>query len=130
MTPGEALARCLTKYADFRGRAPRAEFWWFFLFVALLSWVTTFLDRLWMSGWSVGPFVVSGPLGATTTLVMLLPSLAVGARRLHDSGRTGWWQVLLVIPCVGLLLLAIYWCLPGDRGANRHGDPVTGDAAG
>lgn len=113
MSPGQSVATCLTRYAHFRGRASRSEFWWFFLFVVVVSWVAAVLDSQWMSGWSAGPFAVTGPFGAVTNLLVLLPSLAVGARRLHDTGRTGWWQLLLVIPCVGLLLLAIFWCLPG-----------------
>ena len=51
--------------------------------------------------------------GVAANLVMLLPALAAGARRLHDTGRTGWWQVLLVLPCFGVVLLAVFWCLPG-----------------
>lgn len=130
MTPGQAVAASLGRYADFRGRAPRSEFWWFFLFVVVASWVAAVLDSLLFSGWSVGPFAVTGPFGVATNLVLLLPSLAAGARRLHDTDRTGWWQVLLVLPCFGLVLLAVFWCLPGKRRATRHGDPVTGGAAG
>ena len=129
MTPGRAVAASLGRYADFRGRASRSEFWWFFLFVVVVSWVAAVLDSLLFSGWSVGPFAVTGPLGVATNLVLLLPSLAVGARRLHDTGRTGWWQVLLLLPCFGLVLLAVFWALPGKQRATRHGDPVTGGAA-
>lgn len=130
MSPARSVATCLGKYADFRGRAQRSEFWWFFLFVVVVSWVAAVLDSVWMSGWSLGPFAVTGPFGATTNLLVLLPSLAVGARRLHDTDRTGWWQLLLVIPCVGLVLLAVFWCLPGKKHANRYGEPVTGGADG
>jgi uncharacterized membrane protein YhaH (DUF805 family) len=130
MTPGRSIATCLAKYTDFRGRAQRSELWWFFLFAVVVSWVAAILDSVLVSGWSVGPFAVTGPFGAVTNLLVLLPSLAVGARRLHDSNRTGWWQVLLVIPCVGLVLLAVFWCLAGDEGANRYGEPVTGGAGG
>ena len=116
MTPRRAIATCLEKYADFRGRASRAEFWWFFLFVVALSWLAAILDSLLFSGWSVGPFAVTGPFAAATNLVLLLPALAVGARRLHDTDRTGWWQVLLVLPCFGVVLLAVFWCLHGKVG--------------
>ena len=116
MTPGQSVATCLGKYADFRGRATRSEFWWFFLFVVVVSWVAAVVDSLMLSGWSVGPIAVTGPFGVATNLVMVLPALAAGARRLHDTGRTGWWQVLLVLPCFGVVLLAVFWCLPGKVG--------------
>lgn len=124
MSFGQAIATCLNKYADFRGRAGRPEFWWFFLFVVIASWLAAVVDSLLFSGYAAGPVVVTGPFGFITNLGVLLPSLAVGARRLHDTGRTGWWQVLLLLPCVGLLLLAIFWALPGKRWANKHGEPL------
>ena len=118
-----AVETCLGKYADFRGRAQRPEFWWFFLFVVVASWLTALIDSTLFTGYSAGPIAVSGPFGAITNLLLLIPSLAVGARRLHDTGRTGWWQVLLVIPCVGLVLLLVFWALAGDRAPNKYGEP-------
>lgn len=112
MTPGQSVSTCLSKYADFRGRAGRSELWWFLLFAVVLSWSASIVDAVLFAGWTVGEITISGPLSAVTNLLLLLPFLAVGARRLHDTHRTGWWLVLLLIPCVGLLLLAVFWSLP------------------
>ena len=104
----KAVRTCLTKYAHFNGRAARPEFWWFMLaqFVVVLI-----LD------------MVSRPLGGVFSLAMLVPSLAVGSRRLHDIGKTGWLQLLALIPIVGWVIL-IYWdAQPGDPASNVYGPP-------
>ncbi len=94
----DAIKVCFNKYADFGGRASRAEYWWFFLFNFLLSSFTC-------------------GVGCIATII---PSYAVGARRLHDSGRSGWLQLLGLIPIVGLIL--IYWfAIEGDQGNNQYG---------
>ena len=78
----ESVSVCLSKYFDFTGRASRSEYWWWFLFIILLSVPVTFVTVGYNMPWLYGLFVLS----------MTLPTLAVGARRLHDLGRTGWWQ--------------------------------------
>src|SRR3954470_6044901 len=88
----DATRTCFAKYADFVGRAGRAEFWWFFLFVLLGSAITS---------------LVSVRLYALFGLITLLPILAVGARRLHDTNRSGWWQLLSLVP-FGFILVFIY----------------------
>lgn len=95
---GEAIKVCFNKYADFSGRASRAEFWWFYLF--------TFLVSLFTCG--------------VACLVFLIPQYAVGARRLHDTGRSGWLQLLGLVPFVGLILI-YWWVLEGDQGTNQYG---------
>ena len=102
---------CLMKYATFGGRARRQEFWMFFLVDELLVLV------LHAVGAVLGTFI----LGALYNLAVLVPRLAVGARRLHDMGRTGWWQLLLLIPFVGFILLIGFWCLEGERFENEYG---------
>jgi uncharacterized membrane protein YhaH (DUF805 family) len=94
MTFVESIRTCLTKYADFNGVASRSEFWWFMLFVFVVSLVLNYF----------GPLV-----GGLFSLAVLLPNLAVGARRLHDTGRSGWLQVLLLIPLIGLIVLIVFW---------------------
>lgn len=89
----ESLKTCFSKYADFEGRAKRPEFWWFALF--------TFLGSLLLG-------VVSDVVSGIFSLAVLLPSIAVGARRLHDIGKSGWWQLLWLVPIVGWAIL-IYW---------------------
>ena len=98
MTFAESIRTCLTKYADFNGTASRSEFWWFILFLVI---VTVVLN-------AVGP-VVGGIFG----LAMLLPQLAAGARRLHDTGKSGWLQLLLLIPLIGVIVLIVLWAQPG-----------------
>ena len=104
----KAVRICLTKYADFNGRAARPEFWWFML----AQFVATVILNM-----------VSATLGGLFSLAMLVPSLAVGSRRLHDLGKTGWLQLLGLIPFVGWLIL-IYWdAQPGEPAANQYGPP-------
>ena len=97
MNFGQAISTCLRNYATFTGRAARPEFWWFFLFQVLLSIAAT----------KILGDAISGLVG----LALLLPALAVGARRLHDIGRTGWWQLLLLTG-IGFLLLVYWWIQP------------------
>jgi uncharacterized membrane protein YhaH (DUF805 family) len=107
----KAVKTCFRKYADFSGRAARPEFWWFVLFQILVSA-------------ALGIF--SQRLQGLGNLVMLLPGLAVGARRLHDIDKSAWLLLLWLIPVLGWILL-IYWAAqPGNAGANKYGEPPTG----
>lgn len=104
----KAVKTCLTKYADFNGRAARPEFWWFVLAQFVVSVILN---------------MVLPVLGGLFSLAMLLPSLSAGARRLHDMGKSGWWQLLGFIPILGWIVL-IYWAIqPGQPGANQWGNP-------
>ncbi|GGI92869.1 DUF805 domain-containing protein [Polymorphobacter multimanifer] len=114
----------LRKYAVFRGRARRAEYWWYALLYGLLAVATTIADFIvfglpnMLSNPSVGP--ITGLLG----LALLIPSFAVTVRRLHDTDRSGWWVLLGLIPFLGGLILFIWFCTRGSHGANRYGtDP-------
>ena len=88
MDPVTAIKTCFKKYFDFKGRARRSEFWWFFLFVAIVSSVFSFFGLL-------SPIV--GYLSLAFSLAVLIPELAVLCRRLHDTGRGSWWVVLMAI---------------------------------
>ncbi|MCC5989126.1 MAG: DUF805 domain-containing protein [Pararhodobacter sp.] len=86
---GEAVSVCFGKFITFSGRASRSEYWYFFLFVLLVGIVTGFMDSILFGvGFDNDDY---GPLNGIASLVLLLPSLAVGWRRLHDIGRSGWW---------------------------------------
>ena len=103
-----SVKTCFQKYADFTGRAARPEFWWFVLFQVVVLFVLG---------------MVSQTLSSLASLAMLVPALAVGARRLHDIGKSGWLQLLGLIPIIGWILL-IYWaCQPGQPEANQYGAP-------
>lgn len=68
----------------------------------------------------------TGPLGAIATIILLLPTIAVSARRLHDTGRSGWWLLLFFVPVIGLLVLLVFFCTRSDPGHNRYGEePVS-----
>ncbi|MHB8950022.1 MAG: DUF805 domain-containing protein [Rhodoferax sp.] len=92
MTFQESIKVCFTKYADFSGRASRPEYWWFILFIIL-------------AGLAISLF--SQELSGLFTLGTLLPSIAAAARRLHDTNRSGWWQLIVLVPVVGLIVLVV-----------------------
>ena len=95
----DAIKVCFTKYADFTGRASRPEFWWFFLFCFLASIVLS---------------AISSVLSGIFSLLTLIPRLAVGARRLHETNRSGWWQLLWLVPVIGWIVLIIFLVQPAQ----------------
>ncbi len=103
MNFGEAVKTCFRKYFDFSGRAMRSEYWWFYLFTILGSIVLSIVDLLVFGAEAADSF---SPLSSLFSLAVLLPTLAVAARRLHDTNRSGWWQLMPIAPLL-LLLLAI-----------------------
>jgi len=106
----------LRKYATFEGRAHRTEFWMFVLWSLVISLALSIVDYAIGTD---GEYI--GLLSGIYSLAVLLPSLAAGARRLHDTGRTGWWQLLSIIPLLGLIPLIVFWAKEGERGPNEHG---------
>ena len=113
----DAIKSCLRNYVTFSGRALRSEFWYWMLFCLILGLVTATLDR------AVFPDSENSPLNTIGALLTLLPSLAVGARRLHDIDRTGWWQ-LISLTLIGVFLLIYWFCKAGQPGTNRFGGPA------
>lgn len=106
----------LRRYAVFDGRAHRTEFWMFVLWSAVVSLALTVLD---LALGLYGDY--GGPISGVYSLAILIPSLAVGSRRLHDIGRSGWWQLIGLIPLVGLVILIVWWARRGDPQPNEHG---------
>ncbi len=113
----DAIKTCLAKYADFSGRAMRSEFWYFTLFAVLLQVGLDIILNIIVGGNSRLPAYVSGIAG----LVLIIPSLAAGARRLHDIDKSGWWQLFYLLPVIGWIPLIYFWCQRGTEGANRFG---------
>ena len=114
-----SIKTCFKKYADFSGRASRSEFWWFELFLLIGGIVTMIIDIM-MLGYT---FEDDGPIQIIFAVVTFLPVIAVGARRLHDINRSGWWQ-LLYITLIGIILLIIWWATVGENKKNNHGNPI------
>lgn len=105
MTFGESIGTCFKKYAAFDGRASRSEFWWWILFTVIAS---------------AAAGIVSEAIAGLFSLAVLLPSLAVGARRLHDVDKSGWWQLLWIVPVIGWIILVV-WGVQEAKEPNRFG---------
>ena len=113
------------KYVEFNGRAQRAEFWWFVLFIFVVSIVLSLIDMALFEG----VLQDIGPLSAIFSLITLIPAIAVTARRLHDVGRSGWWQLLMLLPVIGFLVILFWTVQKGTVGPNDYGrDPLGGSA--
>lgn len=113
MSFGQAVSTCLRKYAEFTGRARRSEYWWFILFAALVQAVVTSL---------VGASLSDG-VGDAVSLVFLLPTLAVGSRRLHDTDHSAWSLLLIFLPIIGWTILIVWLATAGTVADNRFGPP-------
>ncbi len=121
----QSVRTCLQqKYATFDGRAGRAEYWWFVLFVFIGNIVANVLDYV-LFGANMGVFSVIWSLG------LLVPCIAVGVRRLHDLDKSGWWLLIGLIPLIGTIILIVWFIGKGTQGSNRFGsDPVPDGSAG
>lgn len=102
----DAVKACFTKYFDFSGRAKRPEYWWFFLFCFLVSLLLGYVGEM---------------IAMLFSLATFLPSLAVGARRLHDTNRSGWWLLLWLIPVLGWIVLIVFLVQEGETSDNEYG---------
>ncbi len=102
----QAVQVCLRKYVDFEGRAARPEFWWFALFQVIVLVVAAMLGRA---------------VYTIAALALVLPSLGVGARRLHDIGKSGWFLLIHLIPVIGILVLIYFWVQPTQPESNNYG---------
>lgn len=124
----------LRRYADFSGRSRRKEYWMYLLFVIIVSVVLAIVDRaLGLGGSSSSSVATSGAqigagasyhagvLGIIFTLATLIPSIAVGVRRLHDTDRSGWWLLIALVPLIGGIVLLVFFLLDGTPGPNRFG---------
>lgn len=107
----------LKKYATFDGRAHRTEFWMFVLVNIIISIGLSIVDAVIGTSGDAGAGLLSG----LYSLAVLIPTLAVGARRLHDIGRSGWWQLLALIPIIGAIVLIVWFATKGNESENEHG---------
>ena len=108
----------LKNYAVFSGRARRKEYWMFVLFNVIFAIVAIILDNvLGLASKESG----SGPIYLVYVFATLIPGLAVLARRLHDTGKSGWYMLMGLIPCVGGIILLVFAVTAGDVGDNEYG---------
>ena len=106
----------LKKYTVFDGRAHRTEFWMFVVWSVVISLVLTIVDIV------IGTYgEYGGLISGIYSLAIFIPSLAVGSRRLHDIGRSGWWQLLGIIPIIGTIIVIVWWAKAGDAAPNEYG---------
>ena len=113
--------KVLKNYVVFTGRARRTEYWMFVLCNIIVAILLAVIDRM-LGTVSEGG---QGLLGSIYSLAVLLPSIAVGVRRLHDTGRSGLWFLIVFVPCVGGIILLVFFVQGGDAGPNEYGpDPM------
>lgn len=109
----------LKKYAVFSGRATRSEYWYFALFSLIVSIVLAIVDYL----------LDTQILGGVYSLAVFLPSLGVSIRRLHDIGRSGWWNLIIFVPLIGFIVLIVFAVQDSQPGSNQYGPNPKGAVA-
>lgn len=118
--------KCWKQYIDFQGRARRKEYWVFTLvniIIYLLFYILSFSMMYDSSGIL---FLMTSIIFFLYAVAIILPSIAVAVRRLHDTGRSGWWYLLNVIPLVGSICLLVLLCLDSEPGENQWGENPKG----
>ena len=115
----QSISTCMGKYANFHGRATRSEFWWFYLFVVLVGLGASIVG-------GIADPTAGSVLNLIVSLIFLVPELAVGSRRLHDTDRSGWWQ-LIAFTIVGIILLIIWYASEGKKESNKYGQPLVSE---
>ena len=106
---------CLKNYFNFSGRATRSEFWYFMLFVLLFGIVIKLIEVIMGMG-----IYDSGILSLIYDLALLIPTLAVSTRRLHDTNRSGWWNLIMLVPIIGIIVLIVFYC-QDSKEDNKYG---------
>ena len=127
----DAVRTCLSKYATFEGRARRSEFWWWIVFQMIVVAIPFLLGAMMLalaapSGGQdpntamVALATILYVIGGILSLALIVPTYAVGCRRLHDRGQSGWLQLLVLVPC-GNIALIVLWALEGSTVDNAYG---------
>lgn len=115
----EFFIRAYKNYANFSGRDTRQQFWMFYLFYVIASIILNVIDSVIDTG---------GLLAGIFSLASFLPAISITTRRLHDIGKSGWWQLIVLIPLIGLIVLIVFMVKEGVVGDNQFGnDPRNGE---
>lgn len=118
-----ALRSFWKRYRDFRGRSRRSEYWFIQLFLVVTNFSVAIID-LALMGWDVDRFIANGGggiVGLVWILVTIVPALAVLVRRLHDTGKSGWWALVGLLPLVGAIVLLVFTVTDSSPGENKFG---------
>lgn len=102
--------QALKQFADFKGRARRKEYWMFYLFYIVIYIILSMVDM------ALGTFILT----SVFAIALLIPSISIAARRLHDTGRTGWWQLILFVPLIGFIVMLIF-LVQDSHDDNQYG---------
>ena len=115
----EFFIRAYKNYANFNGRDTRQQYWMFYLFYMIAYIVLSVIDGIIGTG---------GLLGGIFALATFIPSIAIATRRLHDVGKSGWWQLIILIPLVGVIVLIVFLAKQGVMNDNQFGNnPINGE---
>lgn len=115
----EFFLRAYKNYANFQGRDTRQQYWMFYLFYMIASIILNILD---------GIIGTDGLLAGVFAFASLVPAIAIATRRLHDIGKSGWWQLIILIPLIGAIVLIVFLAKQGMMGDNQFGnDPRNGN---
>ena len=106
----------MKRYAEFSGRSRRSEYWYFLLFVILISIALGIVDGILAAAIGFG-----GLLSILFGLGIIIPSLAVSVRRLHDTGRSGWWYLINFVPLIGVIIFIVFAIQDSTNGPNQYG---------
>lgn len=127
---GEAVKRAFSQYCKFTGRASRSEFWWFYLFQLITNYAIIFLIAyLLVPGfYLMNPYILDAPMAIVGWLIfygwdlfLLLPSLGLTVRRLHDTGHSAWNLLWVLLPLIGTIILLVYFCSRSQPFDNKYG---------
>ena len=127
----DSIKNAFVKAFDFKTRSSRAEFWYFYLFTVIVGMVGIQVDqylsleliRFELSRSPNNEFIL-GHFYTFTYFLFLVPSLSLYVRRLHDTDRSGWWLMIMLIPFIGFVTITMFWLLKGNDKINKYGDPI------
>ena len=127
----DSIKNAFVKAFDFKTRSSRAEFWYFYLFTVIVGMIGIQVDqylsleliRFELSRSPNNEFIL-GHFYTFTYFLFLVPSLSLYVRRLHDTDRSGWWLMIMLIPFIGFVTITMFWLLKGNDKSNKYGDPI------